>query len=145
MVSKDIQEKKEIGRYRISFKSKSCPSDFNLNRTIITIDNNLKELIQKCKADGETEYTLSRRDGTDLNYKRYKAKGVFIRSIYEGERVALFDKRLVDTGSMTLDFDSLQLRDEFRTGFKTSLRKLLQLVEKEDIEETVTLIVRRGE
>ena len=138
------KETKNIGTFRMTFKSKVNEAEPNKCFMTWTIGDNLKEKLKKVIVAGEVESTYY--DGVeDVTFQRHLVKGYVYSSIYGGARSILFAKTLLETGSIELGFNSISARDNLRSDLKSVTRSFLKIIEQADIEENVSFVIRREE
>lgn len=142
---------KTVGRYQIKFKSSFDEADENRVFLKIVVSDNLKELIKSVAVTDETtnhEYRSGYDDSDSPVYDnliRYKVKTVIWNALYSRDREFLFEKSLVDNGETVIKFFSLDKRDEAQKNLKNAFKTLVQTVDRVDVDETMTLNVRRSE
>jgi hypothetical protein len=122
------KEKLIIGDYRVIFKTEfneTVKQDVTLK---IKLSKDLQKLIQSLSVNETVESIYSSGRGHEVKYKRYKFKtDLFMTIDYISLQFKeiIFNKTLVDTGEIEIDFKTIASIEYFIDSLKTVLQTII--------------------
>lgn len=122
---KNIEEKKEIGNYKIIFKTKFDKSKSDKIILEVALSKDLQSLIKKAIISEKTPYSFY--DGVNnIDGQRYKVKTWVYNTLYSRGRELLFDEVLIDKSKKEFEFLSVDLIDDNMDKFKENIKQLIR-------------------
>lgn len=142
MINTAEEKKKLIDGFRIHFKQ---GLDKKGERAFLTLtfNSSLRAILKEVCINETTEdkFNQGRINNEGSNqyqtYERYKVKSIIYNSIYQTDKGLLFNKQLLNKGSLKLEFYNFIELETIKTRIKEGIQRALRVILNTDFEQTI--------
>lgn len=137
-------DKKEIGNYKVRFKTHFKKEDSDYIYLDIAISDDLQNFLKGiCVLNEETETTY--HDGNEYKkFKRYLVRKPFYNILEGRQGDLLFHKTLITKGEVKIQITDVQLIDTFISSFKENLKNLIKnVLQYSDLDITLNINLKK--